>query len=104
MPAAVGMIETYGYPAVLVAADAMVKAGRVTLAKYESCASGRYLISIRGPVSEVKMAMEAGIAAAEKLPEAAKVEAYTIIPNPTENIEAVLPINYTEEAEPYRVI
>ncbi|MGF1602799.1 MAG: carbon dioxide-concentrating mechanism protein CcmK [Thermosynechococcaceae cyanobacterium] len=104
MPAAVGMIETYGYPAVLAAADAMVKAGRVTLAKYESCASGRYLISIRGPVSEVKQAMAAGIEVVEKLPGAAKVETYTIIPNPTENIEAVLPIYYTEEAEPYRVI
>jgi carbon dioxide concentrating mechanism protein CcmK len=104
MPAAVGMIETYGYPAVLAAADAMVKAGSVTLAKYESCASGRYLISIRGPVAEVKRAMEAGIEAVEKLPEAAKVETYTIIPNPTENLEAVLPIYYTPEAEPYRVI
>jgi carbon dioxide concentrating mechanism protein CcmK len=104
MPAAVGMIETYGYPAVLAAADAMVKAGRVTLSNYESCASGRYLISIRGPVSEVKRAMEAGIEVVAKLPEAAKMETYIIIPNPTENIEAVLPISYTEAAEPYRVI
>ncbi len=104
MPAAVGMMETYGYPAVLAAADAMVKAGSVTLANYESCASGRYLISIRGAVAEVKRAMEAGIAVVEGMPESAKVEAYIVIPNPTENVETVLPIHYEESAIPYRMI
>ncbi|HEY9597998.1 MAG TPA: BMC domain-containing protein, partial [Cyanophyceae cyanobacterium] len=34
MPAAVGTIETVGFPAVLAAADAMVKAGAVTLVYY----------------------------------------------------------------------
>ena len=31
MPQAVGVIQTVGFPAVLAAADAMVKAGRVTI-------------------------------------------------------------------------
>ncbi|PSB59703.1 carbon dioxide-concentrating mechanism protein CcmK, partial [filamentous cyanobacterium CCP1] len=35
MPEAVGVIQTYGFPAVLSAADAMVKAGRVTLVYYD---------------------------------------------------------------------
>lgn len=35
MPIAVGMIETKGFPAVVEAADAMVKAARVTLVGYE---------------------------------------------------------------------
>lgn len=104
MPAAVGMIETYGYPAVLAASDAMVKAGSVTLSNYASCASGRHLISIRGPVAEVRRAMEAGIAVVEGMPESAKVESYIIIPNPTENVETVLPVHLVESAEPYRMI
>ncbi len=102
MPVAVGMLETYGYPAVLAAADAMVKGGRVTLTKYQSCASGRYLISIRGPVSEVKRAMEIGIETAKQLPGNAAVESHVLIPNPTENVETVMPIHYTEASEPYR--
>lgn len=102
MPYATGMIETYGFPAVLAAADAMVKAGRVTLVDHKGCASGRYIVSIRGPVSEVERAMAAGIAAVEELPGAAEVTAHYIVPNPTENIEAVLPVGYTEESEAYR--
>jgi microcompartment protein CcmL/EutN len=103
MPLAVGMLEAYGYPAVLAAADAMVKAGRVTLTSYESCASGRYLISIRGPVSEVKMAMEAGIEMVGQLPGNAQLESHILIPNPTENIETVMPIHFDETSEPFRV-
>ena len=102
MPVAVGMLETYGYPAVLAAADAMVKGGRVTLTNYASCASGRYLISIRGPVAEVNRAMEIGVETVKQLPGGAKVESHVLIPNPTENIEAVMPIDFNEKSEPYR--
>jgi len=44
MAIAVGMIETLGFPAVVEAADAMVKAARVTLVGYEKLAavSDRY--------------------------------------------------------------
>jgi microcompartment protein CcmL/EutN len=103
MAMAVGMIETVGYPAVLAASDAMLKAGRVALVNYESCASGRYMVSIRGPISEVRTAMEAGIEMVERLPGDAKVVSHIIIPNPPENIEAVLPIFYMAEAEPFRI-
>jgi microcompartment protein CcmL/EutN len=103
MAMAVGMIETVGYPSVLAASDAMLKAGRVALVNYESCASGRYMVSIRGPISEVRTAMEAGIEMVEKLPGDAKVVSHIIIPNPPENIEAVLPIFYMAEAEPFRI-
>jgi carbon dioxide concentrating mechanism protein CcmK len=40
MPAAVGTIETLGFPAVLAAADAMVKAGAVTLGLLWSSGKG----------------------------------------------------------------
>ncbi len=103
MGMAVGMIETVGYPAVLAASDAMLKAGRVALVNYESCASGRYMVSIRGPISEVKSAMAAGMEMVEKLPGDAEVVSHVIIPNPPDNLEAVLPICYAATAEPFRI-
>ncbi|NET40078.1 MAG: BMC domain-containing protein, partial [Cyanothece sp. SIO1E1] len=63
MPEAVGVIETMGFPAVLAAADAMVKAGRVTLVSYDRAESGRQFVAVRGPVSEVNAAVAAGIEA-----------------------------------------
>jgi carbon dioxide concentrating mechanism protein CcmK len=103
MAMAVGMIQTVGYPAVLAAADAMLKAGRVALVNYESCASGEYMIAIRGTISEVRSAMAAGLEMVEQLPGDAKVVTHIIIPNPPENLEAVLPIFYMAGAEPFRV-
>jgi carbon dioxide concentrating mechanism protein CcmK len=103
MGMAVGMIETVGYPAVLAASDAMLKSGRVALVNYESCASGRYMVSIRGTIAEVRSAMEAGIEMVEKMPGDAEVVTHIIIPNPSDNIEAVLPIFYTPDAEPFRI-
>ena len=61
MSIAVGMIETRGFPAVVEAADAMVKAARVTLVGYEKIGSGRVTVIIRGNVSEVKASIEAGL-------------------------------------------
>ena len=103
MGMAVGMIETVGYPSVLAASDAMLKAGRVALVNYESCASGRYMVSIRGPVSEVRSAMEAGLERVKAMPGDAEVVTHIIIPNPPDNLEAVLPIGYTASAEPFRI-
>ncbi|NJK53133.1 MAG: BMC domain-containing protein, partial [Leptolyngbyaceae cyanobacterium SU_3_3] len=51
MAIAVGMIETLGFPAVVEAADAMVKAARVTLVGYEKIGSGRVTVIVRGDVS-----------------------------------------------------
>ncbi|MBD1908507.1 BMC domain-containing protein [Funiculus sociatus GB2-A5] len=101
MPQAVGSIETKGFPAVLAAADAMVKAGRVTLVGYIRVGSARFTVNIRGDVSEVKTSMEAGIAAIEKVYGGA-LESWVIIPRPHENVECVLPIAYTEEVQQYR--
>ena len=98
---AVGSLETKGFPAVLAAADAMVKAGRVTLVGYIRAGSARFTINIRGDVSEVKTAMEAGIAAVEKV-YGGTLETWVIIPRPHENVETVLPIAYSPEVEQYR--
>ncbi|NER35246.1 MAG: carbon dioxide-concentrating mechanism protein CcmK [Oscillatoria sp. SIO1A7] len=98
---AVGAIETKGFPGILAAADAMVKAGRVTLVGYIRVGSARFTVNIRGDVSEVKTAMDAGIIAVEKT-EGATLESWVIIPRPHENVVAVLPIDYTEAVLPYR--
>lgn len=102
MTAAVGVIETLGFPAVLAAADAMVKAGAVTLVYYGLAESGRFLVAVRGRVAEVNTAVQAGIAAGEEA-YGGQVITHYIIPNPTENVETVLPIEYTEEVEQFRL-
>uniref|UniRef100_A0ACD5GQR1 Carbon dioxide-concentrating mechanism protein CcmK n=1 Tax=Desertifilum tharense IPPAS B-1220 TaxID=1781255 RepID=A0ACD5GQR1_9CYAN len=98
---AVGSIETKGFPGILAAADAMVKAGRVTLVGYIRVGSARFTVIIRGDVSEVKTAMDAGIAAVEKT-YGATLESWVIIPRPHENVECVLPIAFSEKVEPFR--
>lgn len=102
MPLAVGVIETQGFPAVLAAADAMVKAGRVTIVYYGMAESARLLVAIRGVVSEVRRAMEAGIEAGNNS-NGGEVITHYIVPNPPENVVAVLPIEYTRKSEPFRV-
>ncbi len=98
---AVGSIETKGFPGILAAADAMVKAGRVTLVGYIRVGSARFNINIRGDVSEVKRSMEAGIDAVEKVA-GATLESWVIIPRPHENVVSVLPIDYSESVEVFR--
>ncbi len=102
MPAAVGTIETLGFPAVLAAADAMVKAGAVTLVYYGLAEKGNFIVSIRGRVAEVKAAVAAGIEAAEKV-YGGQVMAHYIIPNPNENVVDVMPIEYTQKVEQFRM-
>ncbi|QIZ71216.1 carbon dioxide-concentrating mechanism protein CcmK [Oxynema aestuarii] len=103
MPAAVGVIETLGFPAVLAAADAMVKGGRVTLVYFDKAERGNFVVAIRGPISEVKPAVEVGLEAAEKT-FGGKVMSYYIVPNPPQNIVSVLPIEYTEAVEEWRSV
>lgn len=101
MPQAVGSIETKGFPAVLAAADAMVKAGRVTLVGYIRVGSARFTVNVRGDVSEVKRSVEAGIEAANATSGGA-VESWVIIPRPHENVVAVLPIEFNEAVAEFR--
>lgn len=101
MAVAVGALETKGFPGVLAAADAMVKAGRITLVGYQRCGSARYCVMIRGDVSEVKTAMAAGVEAAQTA-YGSTLESWVIIPRPHENVEAVLPIAYTDSVSQFR--
>lgn len=101
MPQAVGVIQTVGFPAVLAAADAMVKGARVTLVYFDLAERGEFLVAIRGPISEVTPAVEAGLKAAEES-FGGEVVSYYIVPNPPENVLAVLPIEYTAKVQPFR--
>ncbi len=102
MPIAVGVIQASSFSPVLAAADAMVKAARVTLVQYGIADSGHHFVAIRGATSEVNPAMEAGLKAAEATFGARELIHY-IVPNPPENLETVLPIDFTDVAEPFRV-
>ncbi len=101
MAIAVGMIETLGFPAVVEAADAMVKAARVTLVGYEKIGSGRVTVIVRGDVSEVQASVAAGIENIKRVNGGQCLSTH-IIARPHENLEYVLPIRYTEAVEPFR--
>ena len=101
MAIAVGTIETLGFPAVVEAADAMVKAARVTLTGYEKIGSGRTTVIVRGDVSEVQASVAAGIESVKRV-SGGQVLSHHIIARPHENLEYVLPIRYTEEVEQFR--
>ena len=98
---AVGSIETKGFPGILAAADAMVKAGRITIVGYLRAGSARFTLNIRGDVQEVKTAMAAGIEAVNRT-EGAVVETWVIIARPHENVVGVLPIDFSPEVEVFR--
>jgi microcompartment protein CcmL/EutN len=98
MPAAVGVIQTLGFPGVLAAADAMVKGGRITLVYYGLAERGEFFVAIRGGTSEVRPALEAGVEAARKVYGCKEISFY-IVPNPPENLEVVLPMQYTAKVE-----
>jgi microcompartment protein CcmL/EutN len=101
MQEAVGVIETLGFPAVLAAADAMVKAGRVTIVFFDKAERGNFIVVIRGRTSEVKPAMEAGLRAAEET-FGGKVMTHYTVPNPPDNVVGILPLEYTAASAPFR--
>ncbi|MEB3336231.1 MAG: carbon dioxide-concentrating mechanism protein CcmK [Leptolyngbyaceae bacterium] len=108
MAVAVGMVEVLGHPPALLVSDAMVKAGRVTLVGYEVVSGARVTIIVRGQVSEVQQAVNAGIEAAHKvLPQSPNEKTLFlsshVIARPHENLEAVLPIHFRAALEQFRV-
>jgi ethanolamine utilization protein EutM len=67
MSQALGMIETRGYIASVVAADAMIKSANVTLIKQESVDAGLMTILVAGDVGAVQAALDAGKEAAKRV-------------------------------------
>ncbi|HOX44019.1 MAG TPA: BMC domain-containing protein [Myxococcota bacterium] len=85
---ALGMIETRGLVASVEAADAMVKAAKVTLIGKEFVGGGYVTVMVRGDVGAVKAAVEAGAVAAKKIGELVSVH---VIPRPHTEVEGILP-------------
>jgi microcompartment protein CcmL/EutN len=79
MGEALGMIETKGLVAMIEAADAMVKAAKVTLVGWEKIGAGYVTAIVRGDVAAVKAATDAGAAAARRVGELVSVH---VIPRP----------------------
>ncbi|MGF1513825.1 MAG: carbon dioxide-concentrating mechanism protein CcmK [Elainellaceae cyanobacterium] len=85
---AVGLLETRGFPAMVGAADAMLKSAEVHLASYELIGSGLCTAIIRGNVADVTIAIERGMQEAERIGE---LHSVMIIPRPLEDLEHTLP-------------
>jgi carbon dioxide concentrating mechanism protein CcmO len=95
---AIGLLETRGFPAMVGAADAMMKAANVQLAAYETIGDGLCTAIIRGSVADVAVAVEAGMYEAERIGE---LNAVMVIPRPLEDLEHTLPLAscWIEEVE-----
>jgi len=96
MGEALGMIETRGLVAMIEAADAMVKAAKVTLVGWEKIGSGYVTAMVRGDVAAVRAATDAGAAAARRVGELVSVH---VIPRPHANIDLVLPLGRQDATE-----
>ena len=92
---ALGMVETRGLVAMIEAADAMVKAAKVTLVGWEKIGSGLVTAIVRGDVAAVKAAVDAGQNGASRIGEIVTTH---IIARPHVNVDLVLPLGRTAEA------
>lgn len=90
---ALGMIETRGYVGLVEASDAMVKAARVTLTRYERIGSGYVTTLVRGDVGAVKAAVAAGEEAAKRVGELVSTH---VIPSPHPMLESILLTGFEE--------
>ncbi len=87
---ALGMIETRGLIGSVEAADAMLKAAKVTLMGKEQIGGGYVTVMVRGEVGAVKAATDAGATAAKRVGELVSVH---VIPRPHSEVECILPQN-----------
>ena len=85
---ALGMIETKGLVACIVAADAMVKSANVILTERRAIGGAYMTIMVRGDVGVVRTALEAGSKAAKLV---GHVESVKMLPNPSLLVEDLLP-------------
>jgi carbon dioxide concentrating mechanism protein CcmO len=86
---AIGLLETRGFPAMVGAADMMLKSADVQLSAYETIGSGLCTAIIRGVVSNVAVAIEAGMHEAERIGE---LNAVMVVPMPLDDLEQTLPV------------
>ncbi len=86
---AIGLLETRGFPAMVGAADMMLKSADVQLASYETIGDGLCTAIIRGTVANVAVAIEAGMHEAERIGE---LHAVMVIPRLLDDLETIIPV------------
>lgn len=84
---ALGMIETYGLPALIAAADAAAKTADVKVTMYEKADAGIVTVYIWGDVAAVKAAVDAG---AEEAKRVGKLLGVQVIPRPDSSVYKML--------------
>ena len=87
---ALGMVSTISFPAIVGTADMMLKSATVRLVGYEKVGNGFCTAIIRGQITDVRMAVEAG---AETAREFGQLVSTIVIARPYPNLEAILPIS-----------
>ncbi|MBW4519266.1 MAG: BMC domain-containing protein [Scytolyngbya sp. HA4215-MV1] len=99
---AVGLLETRGFPAMVGAADAMLKAADVVLAAHEVTGAGLCTAIIRGNVANVAIALDVGMHEAERIGE---LHAVMLVPRPLDDLDQTLPLAscWLEKPEPLRM-
>ncbi len=81
---AFGLVETRGLVPAIEAADAMCKAARVRLVRWEVTRDALVAVTVRGPLGDVEAAVAAGADAAARRGE---VLARHVIPSPEAQLE-----------------
>lgn len=89
MAEALGMIECRSFPAMVEAADAMVKAAKVELVAMQKTGGGYVTAVVRGDVAAVKAAVQAGVLGAERVGE---MVGSHVIARPHADVDLVLPL------------
>jgi microcompartment protein CcmL/EutN len=89
------MIECRSFPAMVEAADAMVKAAKVELVSYQKTGGGYITAVVRGDVAAVKAAVQAGVLGAERVGE---LTSSHVIARPHSNVDVVLPLGRGDDA------
>lgn len=86
---ALGFVETRGFVALVEATDAMLKAANVRVVKYERVGGGLVTVCIQGDLGAVRVATDAGVAAATRMGQATSV----VLASPSNAVVTLLGIN-----------
>ncbi|MBW4551336.1 MAG: BMC domain-containing protein [Aphanocapsa sp. GSE-SYN-MK-11-07L] len=99
---AVGLLETRGFPAMVGAADAMLKSADVVLTAYEMIGAGLCTVIVRGSVANALVALDAGMAEADRIGE---LHSVMLVPRPLDDLDQTLPLAscWIEEVRPLQL-
>ena len=96
---ALGMIETKGVLAAIEASDVMLKASNVSLIEKTKVGGGLIFILVTGDIAAVSAAVEAGVAAVNRISEHALFSSH-VIPRPHKELEDMIGESVPQIEEP----